>query len=245
MTATGAPTPPTANVSSTTYYVAQKTTTDCEGPKASITVTVNASPAAPIATTAVEYCKDDVASALTATASGGHTLVWYDTDGVTLLSSVPTPSTASVGATDYYVAQKNTSSNCIGPQTTITVTVNDLPVAPSATTTIDYCEGATASALTATAAAGHTLVWYDQNQQLITTGAPTPLTSAAGSTLYYVAQKKTSSNCEGAKTAITVTVISTPSAPSVSDVSYCEGATASALTATASGTNTLVWYDEH
>ena len=228
----------------TTYTVTGFNLNNCSNTD-QITVTVNASPAAPTATTAVEYCKDDVASALTATASSGHTLVWYDTDGATPLSGAPTPSTASVGATDYYVAQKNTSSNCIGPQTTITVTVNDLPVAPSATTTIDYCEGATASALTATAAAGHTLVWYDQNQQLITTGAPTPSTSTAGSTSYYVAQNKTSSNCEGAKTAITVTVISTPSAPSVSDVSYCQGATASALTATASGTNTLVWYDEN
>ncbi|MDG1903324.1 MAG: Ig-like domain-containing protein, partial [Schleiferiaceae bacterium] len=72
----------------TTYTVTGFNLNNCSNTD-KITVTVNASPAAPSATTAVEYCKDDVASALTATASGGHTLVWYDTDGVTLLSSAP------------------------------------------------------------------------------------------------------------------------------------------------------------
>ena len=96
-----------------TYYVAQETSTGCEGPKSTITVTVSDLPSKPSATTAIEYCKGDVASALSATASGSHTLVWYDTDGTTeLTSGAPTPSTASVGSTDYYVAQKNNTTGC-------------------------------------------------------------------------------------------------------------------------------------
>jgi hypothetical protein len=243
--ATGAPTPSTSSVASTTYYVAQKTSSQCEGPKASITVTVNDLPSAPSATTAIEYCKGVTASALTATASGSHTLVWYDTDGTTVLSSAPTPSTSAVGSTDYYVAQKNSTTGCEGPKTTITVTVNALPVAPTATTTVDYCEGATASALVATPSANHTLVWYDTDGTTVLSSAPTPSTSSAVTTTYYVAQKKTSTGCEGPKATITVTVVATPSAPTVSDVSYCKGDVASALSATASSGNTLVWYDEN
>ena len=182
---------------------------------------------------------------MSATASGSHTLVWYDTDGTTVLSSAPTPSTAAVGSTDYYVAQKNSTTGCEGPKETITVTVNALPVAPTATTTVDYCEGATASALVATPSANHTLVWYDTDGTTVLSSAPTPSTSSAVTTQYYVAQKKTATGCEGPKTTITVTVVATPSAPTVSDVSYCKGEVASSLSATASSGNTLVWYDEN
>ncbi len=239
----GAPTPLTSSVGTTTYYVAQQTASGCEGSKSTITVTVNALPVAPSATSSIEYCKDATATALTATASGGHTLVWYGTDGTTVLSGAPTPSTGSVGSTNYYVAQQNTTTGCEGAKTTITVTVNALPVAPTATTTVDYCQDATATALTATASSGHTLVWYGTDGTTVLSGAPVPPTATAGSTNYYVAQENTLTGCEGPKTTITVTVSGTPSAPTVSDVSYCKDDVATALTATASSGNTLVWYD--
>ena len=151
--------------------------------------------------------------------------------------------TSSVGTTTYYVAQNNTLTSCEGPQTTITITVNALPVAPTATTTIDYCEDDAAVALSATASSGHTLVWYGSDGTTVLSGAPTPSTSSAGTTNYYVAQNATLTDCEGPKTTITVTVSGTPVAPTVSDVSYCNNETATALTATASTGNTLVWYD--
>ena len=52
----------------------------------------------------------------------------------------------------------------------------------------------------------------------------------------------TYTNSEGCSKTIAVTVVAIPSAPTTSPVSYCVGATASPLTATAATGNTLKWY---
>jgi hypothetical protein len=231
---TTAPTPSTASAGSTTYYVASISPYGCEGPRDSIAVTVNALPSAPTVTTPVSYCVGATASPISAT---GTSLKWYTSaTGGTGSTTAPTPGTTIAGTTYYYVSQTSSSTGCESPRSTITVVINSLPSAPLATTSITYCEGVTASALTAT---GTSLLWYTS-----ATGgtgsaiAPTPSTSTAGTTVYYVSQ--TTSCGESSRTAITVTVNAKPSIPTVtSPVSYCQYATAIALTAT--GTS-LKWY---
>ena len=225
-----APIPSTATVGSTTYYVSQ--TTGCEGPRASITVTINATPAAPAVTSAVAYCQGTATTQLTATGTG---LLWYtvSTNG-TGSATAPTPSSAAAGTISYYVSQ--TVTGCESPRATITVTVTATPAAPTVTTPITYCQNATATALTAT---GTNLKWY-----LVPTAgaalasAPTPITTAIGSTTYYVSQS--TGTCEGPRASIVVNVTAVTAAPTVtSPVTYCQNATAVPLTAT--GTN-LLWY---
>ena len=93
----------------------------------------------------------------------------------------------------------------------IAVTVYPSPTSPTAATTINYCQGATASALTATVTAGNTLQWYTVSTGgTASTIAPTPLTTTLGATIYYVSQKNNTSNCESPRTAITVNVNGTP-----------------------------------
>ncbi|WMW77971.1 LamG-like jellyroll fold domain-containing protein [Flavobacterium sp. 20NA77.7] len=93
---------------------------------------------------------------------------------------------------------------------TKTVAINS-PAAPVTNTTINLCQGATTSALTATALSGHTLQWYT-----VATGgtasstAPTPSVTTLGTTMYYVSQKNNTTNCESARTAITVTINAVP-----------------------------------
>ena len=218
---TTAPTPSTTATGTTTYYVAQSAGS-CEGPRAALTVTVNATPAAPTVTTPIEYCQGATATPLTAT---GTNLLWYTAaTGGTGSATAPTPSTVSAGTTTYYVAQ--TSGNCESPRAAIVVNINAQPDAPTATTTIEYCLNATASPLTAT---GNGLLWYTT-----ATGgtgsatAPTPTTTTEGSTTWYVSQ---SNNCgEGPRTAITVNVVNGPAAPT--------GLSASAITM---NTATLSW----
>src|SRR5205085_11846070 len=98
----------------------------------------------------------------------------------------PTPSTATAGTTSYWVSQVGGApSNCEGPRAKIDVIVTALPLAPTVTSPINYCVGATAVPLTATATAGNTLLWYT-----VATGgvgsatAPTPSTATAGITSY-------------------------------------------------------------
>ena len=113
-----APTPITTVVGTTIYYVSQ-TLNSCEGPRASITVTINAIPSAPTVTTPITYQQGATASALTATGTG---LLWYTTPtGGTGSSTAPTPSTATIGTTNYYVSQ--TINGCESTRAQITVNV--------------------------------------------------------------------------------------------------------------------------
>lgn len=239
----GAPTPSTLVPGTYTWYVSQKTSLGCEGPKTTITVTVNPTPAAPAAPSPVTYCQGATAVPLTATlASATDTLKWYNSS-MTLLSGAPTPSTATVGTFTWYVSDK-TALGCEGPKKTINVVINPTPLAPAATTPVVYCQGVTAIPLSATLAAGSdTLKWYNSSMTSLA-GAPTPSTATVGTFTWYVSQK-TSLGCEGPKTTITVTINPTPALPTAATpITYCQGATATALTATAAtASDTLKWYD--
>jgi gliding motility-associated-like protein len=225
-----APTPATTTVGNIIYYVSQ-TTGVCEGPRATITVTTNITPAAPTATATVNYCQGATASALTA---GSTNLLWYTTATLGMgVATAPTPLTNTAGSTSYYVSQ--TTGICEGPRKQITVVVTAIPAAPTVSTVV-YCQGATAVALTA---GGTNLLWY--TTATLGTGnatAPIPLTNTTGNTTYYVSQS--ANNCEGPRVAIVVTVNATPAAPNVTTpVLYCQNATTMPLAAV--GTN-LQWY---
>ncbi|MFV8326814.1 T9SS type B sorting domain-containing protein [Flavobacterium sp. ZS1P14] len=72
-----------------------------------ITIDPNSVAAPPTVTTPVYYCQNSAAVPLTATPSLGATLNWYGTNAVggTASSTAPTPSTAVVGTTSYYVSE--------------------------------------------------------------------------------------------------------------------------------------------
>ncbi len=184
---TSAPTPSTTTVGSTTYYVSQ-TSTCGEGPRALITVTTNATPAAPTVTSPVIYCQNATAAVLSAT---GSNLLWFTSPTSTSGSSTaPTPITTSVGSTIFYVSQ--TINGCQGPKAAITVTVNVTPAAPTVNGSVNYCQNVTATALTAT---GSNLLWYtNASGGTGSTTAPIPSTTAASNTIYYVSQ--TTGICE-------------------------------------------------
>jgi hypothetical protein len=78
--------------------------------------------------------------------------------------------------------------------------------APTVATPVTYCQGATASALTAT---GTALKWYTVATAGTSTGtAPTPSTTTTGSKSYYVSQ--TVGSCESPRATIVVTVNALP-----------------------------------
>jgi hypothetical protein len=224
-----APTPNTATTGSTTYYVSQ--TTGCQSPRAAIVVNIIPGTAAPTVTTPITYCQNATPAALTAT---GSNLLWYPAPtGGTGSNTPPAVSTATAGVTTYYVTQ--TVGACESPRAAIIVNVTAAPAAPTVVTPVNYCQNATATALTAT---GTGLLWY-----LTATGgsgsstAPTPNTGTVGSTTFYVTQ--TVAGCQSSRAAIVVNVNAIPAAPVTTNVVYCQNATATALTA--NGAN-LLWY---
>lgn len=86
-----------------------------------------------VSTISFTYCQGAIATQLSAAASTGNTLAWYDVAiGGTALSGAPTPSTAAPGSFTYYVSQKNAAGD-ESPRVAITITVNALPSTPSIT----------------------------------------------------------------------------------------------------------------
>ncbi len=234
-TAIPVPTPSTAAPTTKSWYVeALSISNGCYSLRSEVEVVVDARPIAPAVTSSVQYCVGATSTALTA---AGTSLKWYTSPTiVTGSTTAPIPSTTTAGTRAYYVSQTN-AAGCESPRSRINVTINAPPAAPSAATTVNWCEGATATALTAS---GFSLQWY--TDPLYGTGnaiAPVPVTSSIGTTSYYVSQTSVA-GCESPRQQIDVVVNPNPQAPGVtSPVTWCEGATATALIATGSS---LKWY---
>lgn len=220
-----AATPSTTSAGSTDYYVSQTVST-CESPRAVITVTVSATPAAPTVNSPVNYCQNATASQLTAT---GSNLLWYTaSSGGTGSSTAPTPSTSSIGSTDYFVSQ--TVNTCEGSRATITVNITAATTAPTVTSPISYCQNSAATPLTAT---GTNLLWYSAaTGGTGSSSAPTPSTVNPGS--YYVSQTVCG---EGPRATIVVNITPLP-VVTVNSATICSGNSA---TITASGASLYLW----
>jgi hypothetical protein len=241
---TATPTPITTSAG-TNYYYAASSISGCESDtRLKFTIVVNDLPAAPTVSN-VSSCVGSSISTLSATASSGNTISWYgnSSTGGTASSTAPTPLSTSVGSMDYYVSQANALTGCESVRSKITVTIGAIPAAPVASN-VSVCSGATAVALSATAIAGNTLAWYGNNATGGTASSTANIysTSTVGSIDYYVSQTTTSTGCESSRTKITVTTNQIPATLTTSPISYCLGATATALTATATSGNNLLWY---
>ena len=151
-------------------------------------------------------------------------------------------SSTTPGTYNYSVQTTNPNTGCATTKS-VSFTVNAIPSAPVATTSITVCQNATAPVLSATAGSGNTLLWYTQpTGGTGSTTVPTVSTSSNGVQNFYVSQRS-ADNCESSRTQITVTVNAAPATPAVtSPVSYCQGAVASALSATSGAGTTLSWY---
>ncbi|MFN0082889.1 MAG: M36 family metallopeptidase, partial [Ferruginibacter sp.] len=133
------------------------------------------------------------------------------TNGTYTITGTPT----ATGTFNYTVTTTGGVATATG-----SITVNALPAAPTVTTPVIYCQGATATALTAT---GFNLLWYTAPTGGTGSAMLVPTTTTVGSTTYYVSQ--TTGTCEGPRASIVVTVNATPAAPVVTTpVSYCQGA---------------------
>jgi gliding motility-associated-like protein len=247
---TGALTPnngsaPIINKSSTgtyTYTVSQTDLNGCESDKIQITVIIVTLPPSP-STTNLSYCQGFSSPVWNLTPIGGTTLQWYDSDGVTQLTSPPSINTNVVGTTTYFVSHKTT--NCESPLASISVSILAPPTPPTATpSSYVYCFEESADVLTASANANHVLTWYNGSTAL--SGAPTPSTSIAGNLTYSVTQTDPQ-GCESAKTDIPIIVhpeVDPPTASPANTYEYCQGDQTFTLNAnTTSPVNNLVFYN--
>ena len=190
----------------------------------------------PIITSTTPASRCDSGTVTLQASTNVGTLNWYDAaTGGTLVgtgTSFTTPSLTST--TTYYVESLN--GVCSSSRSAVVATVNTTPTITS-TTPATRC-GSGSVSISATASAG-TIWWYD---------APTAGTLLASgtsfspnvtvTTTYYV--ETTLNGCTSARTAVVVTVNTTPTITSTTPASRCDAGTVT-LQATASS-GTLNWY---
>lgn len=120
------PTPPISQPAVITYQVTQ-TVNNCEGPKGTLQVSVQTTPAPVTPKPLVTYCRDAVATPLEAT---GTNLRWIDPNN-TLLPANTTPTPPTLNATPsggvFYQVYQTGSNGCVSPRTSINIVINTNP----------------------------------------------------------------------------------------------------------------------
>jgi hypothetical protein len=107
------------NVSTAGNYTVTQTVDGCVSPEANATAAPKLAPMAPGVTSSIEFCKDKIVTALTAT---GTDLLWYENAvGGIGSSTAITPQTSVAGTTNYYVSQ--TIDGCESERATIEVII--------------------------------------------------------------------------------------------------------------------------
>ncbi|MBK6834462.1 MAG: gliding motility-associated C-terminal domain-containing protein [Bacteroidetes bacterium] len=159
-------------------YVAILNGIDATGCQATEVANITVGPPAASPTVAnVNYCQGQTASVLTAT---GTNLLWYTsaTGGVGS-ATAPTPSTATVGTTSYFVSQ--TPSGCESPRAQIDVVVSAGPDATATTPVNLNCVPATITLSGSSTATSPSYSWAGPS---IVSGANTATPSVGGAGTY-------------------------------------------------------------
>jgi len=213
------------------------TVSGCPGPQATVNVTVNATPAAPVAGSNSPLCAGQTLN-LTASVIAGATYSWTGPNSFTSNIQNPSITNPTVTASGIYSVAA-TVTGCTGPFGTISVTINPIPAAPVAASNSPLCAGQTLS-LTASVIAGATYSWTGPNSFTSNVQNPTitnPTVTAGGN--YSVTA--TVNGCTGPAGIISVTIYPIPAAPTPgSNSPICSGQTLS-LTANNMAGATYSW----
>ena len=215
----------TANAVGTYYVSTYNTTTQCESEQ--VTITVAATPAAPVAP-AVTLCAAGTATLAVNNPNSDMTYTWYSDAALT--TSAGTGATIDVTVSDdatYYVTAQ--ADGCESPATTVNVTIGDEIAAPTLTTPIYACGGsATLPATDGT----HTLTWKSNG----TVMTDYNVSIASGSATYTATYEV--NGCESQPATVTVTYEAVPTLSATGN-DRC-GAGEVTLNATSDGT--IYWF---
>ncbi|WP_410501181.1 beta strand repeat-containing protein, partial [Flavobacterium sp. 270] len=207
-----------------TYFVSQ-TTSGCESTRTSVSVTVNTTPSAP-ASSAQTFCSAD-AKKVSDLLPSGTGIKWYSAStGGTLYAGTDVLATGT-----YFVSQ--TTSGCESTRTSVSVTVNTTPSAPTASAQT-FCS-ADAKKVSDLLPSGTGIKWYNAS----TGGTLYAGTEVLATGTYFVSQ--TTSGCESTRTSVSVTVNTTPSAPASSAQTFCSADAKKVSDLLPSGTG-IKWY---
>lgn len=228
------------NPAATATYYADVTIGGCTGPRASVTVTVNAAPAAPTVSAPSTICYGTSAT-MNATAPGGL-YSWYlvPSGGVPVWIGAAFTTPPLFATTTYYV--QTNSSGCVSPRTAVTVTVDSMVFPPKLTANPPTVCAGGSSTLSASVPAG-TVDWYDVpfGGVPIASGLNYTTPPLTGRTTFWATV--TVNGCVSDRASVDVKVVQVP-APLVTPVPFivCSGFS-STLVVNFPLTGTINWYD--
>ncbi|PRZ19582.1 Ig-like domain-containing protein, partial [Flavobacterium granuli] len=221
-----------------TYYIKGTTAAGCFDVK-SVVVTVNATPAAPIAS-AQTFCSEDLKSVNDLVPTGTN-IKWYNvnTGGAALAK------TTLIGSGTYYASQ--TVNGCESARTAVTVTVNPASVGGSLVGNATVCSGTNSSTLTLSGHTGSVVRWESSLDNFATAGTPIAntttsltVTNLTATTSYRaVVQSGSCSSVNSASVLVTVTPVSVAGTVS-SAQTICSGTSPANLTL-AGNIGTIQW----
>jgi hypothetical protein len=250
--AAGSVVPDPAQVGSgTSTYFAQSVSTTGTCPsltRTSVTLTINAAPAAPTASDQTVCSDGTLTQKLTATAIApdGSSVVWYNASAAG--SIVTDPTQVGAGTSTYFAESVSTTGTCPSlTRTSVTLTINAAPAAPTASDQTVCSDGTLTQKLTATAIApdGSSIVWY--NASAAGTVVPDPAQVGTGTSTYFAESVSSTGTCPSlTRTSVTLTINAAPAAPTASDQTVCsDGTLTQKITATAIAPDgsSVIWYD--
>ena len=225
-----------SSLSTTTIFYAQAIDGSCSSVRTPVEVTVTNRPTNTSSTPASRCGNGSVT--LSATFSSG-TVNWYNAPvGGTLVGTGSNFTTPSLSATTSYFAEATNGVCTSLVRTSVTATINEIPVITS-TTPASRC-GDGSVTLQATASIG-TINWYNAptGGTLVATGGSFTTPILGTTTIYYV--EVVNGGCNSARTAVNATVFAVATITSTTPASRCD---AGILTLNAtSNVGTLNWFN--
>lgn len=225
-----------SNTIAITNLVNEDTTCDIIISTVSDIFSINPVPSAPVAASIQDFCKADAATIANLTPSGSQ-YQWFDSATAT----TPLANSFVLVSGNYYVKEIAPTSLCLSPSTMVSVTINPIPNAPTATNQQQFCK-ADAATIANLTPSGTQYQWFNSAT------ATTPL---AGSALlvsgnYYLREIAPTTLCLSASTEVSVTVNDFPAPVLNQDAqSFCgiNEPKISDLVINTNVPNSIVWYD--
>jgi len=226
------PTRPNATVAMSGVYSATVTVAGCTSAAGTVNVTINPTPAAPTATSNSPVCEGSTINLFSNTVAGA-TYSWTGPGGFSSALEDPTIPSSTIAMSGVYSVTV-TVAGCTSAAGTTNVTVNPIPVAPTATSNSPVCAGQTIN-LFANTIAGATYSWTGPGGFSSALEDPTrPVSTVAMSGVYSVTV--TVAGCTSAAGTVNVTVNPIPAAPTAgSNSPVCEGQTINLTANTVAG----------
>ena len=187
---------------------------------------------APEAPTAenVAFCGSATIGDLVAVGLDNAIINWY----ATATSNEILSTTTAVTTGTYYVSQ--TVDDCESDRAIMEVTVTPVPAAPTLAD-LSFCGYTTIADLLSVIDTAGTLQWYESLDAATNLTEDTEIETGT----YYVSQ--TIEGCESERTMVNVTVSPIPTAPTLTDLSFCGNTTIEDLLSIIDTAGTLQWYE--